>query len=616
MKKYFNRMVISNILMFISLMILSIYMFIYSSKIVNASLYGFTGMHYKLIWLGFSLSWILWFLSLIDAFKGWKRIIAYLIINMTWIVVFVVQICYVKQLGKFMLFNDLFLAGEGLQYVKSVLLHLNPGMVVIALISFLIMVFTTLYNKKYAEEDKYAKSPKIYIIVLLILGLSLRIGSIIGLGSATSPNTWQENYNAKNIYNNFVNQNANMYLTGLYEYDIRGVYKYFYNILTLDKSLLKKDIDQYNTIYGYKNSRNEYSGIFKDKNIIYIMMESIDSWIIDKDTMPNLYRLKKEGLNFTNRYSPFFNGGQTINSEFALNTGLYSISDFDTIYDIDDVHYPYSLANMFKNKGYSVNSFHANNSSFYNRGEFHKRLGYDHHYSAYDMQKAGILDKDINYYADSNMLSDNTIFKLMSADKPFLAFITTYSAHLEYSESNKVYVSVEHPFADSDMNQEEQIYRTLAYDTDKAIGILMDKLEKHHILDDTVLVLVSDHYVYGYSDSDYVALKKQVLNDRHELQNTPFIIWSKDIESKDIDTILDTADILPTILNMADIEYDPKNYMGTDVFSANHDHFVWFEDASFIKDDECLLSDEAILTKSNLSIKKNKNILLTDYYGK
>ena len=187
---------------------------------------------------------------------------------------------------------------------------------------------------------------------------------------------------------------------------------------------------------------------------------------------------------------------------------------------------------------------------------------------------------------------------------------------MEYTLTNKVYKTIKHPYDIEKYSEEEMIYRTLAHDTDEAIGTLIDKLEKKGILDNTVLVLVSDHYVYGYSDGDYVALKKNVLNDQKELQNTPFIIWSKDMEPKKIDKILDTADILPTVLNMLGIAYNPNKYMGIDIFSDNADDFVWFSDGSFIKSKNCSLSDEAILTKSNYNIKKNKDILLTNYYGK
>lgn len=613
MKKILNKDVLTYLLMFVSLFILSLFMYIFSKSLIDLNSYGFGSLRYSLLWLGFSLSWISIFMSFMPLLKKKHRIIYYYTLNILWIVVFVVQICYVGQLGKFMIFSDLFVAGEGLQYVKSVLIQLNPGMAVTGLLSIGCMVGVYFLNRN--REEKEYKGKKIIFVALLSLGLCLRLISYFSLGSVATPNTWQENYNAKSIYTNFTNPNTSMYITGLYEYSIRNVYKHFYNLLTLDKTALKKEIDYYDSIYGINYSTNDYTGIFKGKNVIYIMMESIDSWIIDDDTMPTLKRLQETGLNFTNRYSPFFNGGQTINSEFALNTGLYAISSRDTIYDMDDIDYNYSLANILKSNGYSANSFHANTGSFYNRSNFHKRLGYMHHYAALDMQKAGMLDENKNYFADTELFGDEDIYKLMTSDKPFLAFFTTYSAHLEYTTSNKVYKTVKHPYDVDKYTEEELIYRTLAYDTDKAIDTLLKKLEEHGILDDTVLVLVSDHYVYGYSDGDYVALKKNVLNDQKELQNTPFIIWSKDIEHKNFDKILDTADILPTVLNMLGIQYDPNKYMGTDIFSDNADDFVWFSDGSFIKSKSCTLSDEAILTKSNYNIKKNKDILLTNYYG-
>ena len=66
---------------------------------------------------------------------------------------------------------------------------------------------------------------------------------------------------------------------------------------------------------------------------------------------------------------------------------------------------------------------------------------------------------------------------------------------------------------------------------------------------------------------------------------------------------------------MLDIKYDPKNYIGDDVFSTSHDNFVWFSDGTFIKSASTDQSDESILTKVNYNINKNRDIL-TNYYGK
>lgn len=620
MKKYFNKEMITYVLMFIAFFSLSFYINIYTRNILDLKSYGFDSLKYHLLWIGFSISWILIIMLILYLLKKDKRMYVFIILDVLLNVLFCAQICYTQQMGKFMVLSDLFLAGEGLQYVTSVLVKLNIGMVLtvlfnIGLLALIIYLNKDIFKKKEKIKEKRFLNKKI-VLVFAILIVVFRLSSYFNLGTVAKQNSWQENYNSKNIYNNFTNPNASMLICGYYEYTFRAVYKYIYNLLTFDRTQFKNNVDKYNLIYGIEKSDNEYTGILKDKNVIYIMMESIDSWIIDEETMPTLYKLKNEGINFSNRYSPFFNGGQTINSEFSLNTGLYAISDKDTIYDIDDVDYNYSIANILKKNGYSVNSFHANSGSFYNRNTFHKDLGYERHYSALDLQKANLLDDDKNYYLDSNFLGDDYLFNLMTKGDKFFSFFTTYSAHLEYVESNKVYKDAKRIKRNKKWSDEEYIYRVLAHDTDLAIKKLINKLDSAGKLDDTVLVLVADHYVYGYSDTEYVALKKDVINDNKELQNTPFIIWSKDMESMEVDSILDTADILPTMLNLLGIDYNPNMYMGTDVFSNNNDHFVWFHDGTYIKDKYATLSNEAILTKTNYNISKNKSILLTNYYGK
>lgn len=615
MMKKEMRNLIYFLLMFVSLLAISFYVDIYTRSLFDISLFDFNNIRCRTIHFGFSMSWILLILLAIYFVPSDKRIKVFSIILGLLNILLFSQICYTQQMGKFLMVSDLFLAGEGFQYIFNIFLNLNPGMLITIFSSVIIIIALNYLDHLWGSKTR-KKSINKYVVASLLIGVILfRSVSYLMLGSDVDSNNWQENYNTKNIYNNFTNPNSSMFITGFYEYNVRMVYKYFYNLITEDKVMLRSNIDEYNGIYGVNKSDNEYTGIFKDKSVIFVMMESIDSWIVDNATMPTLKYMMDTGLNFTNRYSPFFNGGQTINTEFALNTGMYAISNKKTIYDIDDVDYEYSLANMLKSDGYKVNSFHANNGNFYNRTNFHQRLGYDNHYSALDMQEEGILPIDVNYYSDSEFIKEDELYNLFVRDEKFLSFMTTYSAHLEYIESNKVYKTVPHYLDRDKYNQEEYIYRTLANDTDRFLSILLKRLEMQKKLDDVVIVLVSDHYVYGYSDPSYVALKKDVINDRKALQNTPFVIWSKDIEHKNVDTILDTVDILPTLLNMLDIDYNPNSYLGTDVFSNIHDDFVWFSDGSYIASKDCTLSKEAILTKVNYNITKNKSVLLTNYYG-
>ena len=617
MKKILNKEVLSYVIMFMSFFSICIFTNIFTRDLINMNSYGFNHARFHILWMLFSFSWISLFLGILYLIPKKYKYNVFIIMNLIIDMLFFSQICYVQSLGKFMIFSDLFVAGEGLQYVHSIFANMSIGMILTIIFTFICMIIVKILNRKEETLEEEKKPKLVPILIFASLILVFRVSAYISLGSNKGVSAWEENYNAKSIYLNYTSPNAAMFISGFYEYNVRAVYKYFYNLLTLDKTALKNKIDEYNNIYGTELKDNDYTGIFKGKNVIYVMMESVDSWVVDEETMPTLYKLKETGLNFTNRYSPFFNGGQTINSEFACNTGLYAISDKETIYDKTDIDYPYSIANMLKKNGYKAASFHANTKTFYSRGEFHKRLGYNIHYSASDMQKSGLLDENTNYFSDYNFISDDYLFNLMTDKEPFFSFFTTYSGHLEYSVNNKVYKSIKNKKLDrKKYSEEEYVYRTLVNDTDNAIKKLLESLEKKKLLDKTVLVFVSDHYVYGYSDSNYVAMKKNKINDRKELQNTPFIIWSKDIKHKDIDTILDTADILPTLLNMLDIKYDPKNYIGDDVFSTSHDNFVWFSDGTFIKSSSTDQSDESILTKVNYNINKNRDILLTNYYGK
>ena len=105
------------------------------------------------------------------------------------------------------------------------------------------------------------------------------------------------------------------------------------------------------------------------------------------------------------------------------------------------------------------------------------------------------------------------------------------------------------------------------------------------------------------------------------IQNTPLVIWNSEIEATNVLSMVDTADIPVTLFNMFGIDYDPRLYMGTDVFSKNHEDFVYFTDYSWydgkyyskkdLKESEYA---KKISTKVNNKIKINGKIISSDFY--
>jgi len=455
--------------------------------------------------------------------------------------------------------------------------------------------------------------------VLLVGGC--RLIANYKLGEMQDPTTWKAAYYAKSIYVDYNNQNKSLEVSGTYEFIFRSGYLYIKDLLFSNREELVAKVDG---IIGDKHdivsTSNEYTGIFKDKNVIYILMESVDSWLVTEEIMPTLYKLSNEGLNFVNRYSPAFGGGQTINSEFSMNTGLYSLNNSKAIYNFDKNNFKYSLANMLKNNGYSAASIHTNTGNFYNRTLFHNALGYDNHYALDDMKN--INHTDYNYYNDSSLVKNDDVYDLIVRDDKFFSFIISYSPHIPYDDTNDRCVT--NPYnLKVEGNKELSCIRNLARETDEMLRVLIERLKEDNKLDDTVLVLATDHYTYGYEDQESIKEYKGTDNN-YLLQKVPLVIWSNDLEHKEVNELVDTADILPTLLNMLGISYNPNYYVGTDVFSENHEDFVYFDNSIFydgnilytgyqVSSEESKYVNDIISTIKK-KITLNDNIILSDYF--
>ena len=112
---------------------------------------------------------------------------------------------------------------------------------------------------------------------------------------------------------------------------------------------------------------------------------------------------------------------------------------------------------------------------------------------------------------------------------------------------------------------------------------LLTELEEKGQLENTVIIGVTDHYTYGYKDMDSLYALSGVEEDIL-LERVPWFIWSPGLEARTVDKVLNTADVLPTVLNLLDVdsEYD---YMGRDAFDEAYEGFVPFSNGGWIYGD-------------------------------
>ncbi len=325
---------------------------------------------------------------------------------------------------------------------------------------------------------------------------------------------------------------------------------------------------------------NSYTGLFENKNLIVIMMESVNDIFINEEDYPNFYKLYNEGWHWENNYSPR-NSCATGNNEMSGMISLYSINNNCTANEYKNNTYFESIFNLFNNKDYTTFSAHDYTAHYYDRATIHRNMGSTHYY---DVEEMGIdfSSQYRNWASDEDFMTKVLdIIDSVDQDKPFMTWLTTVTSHQPYSVSSiqgDYYLDL---FADQNLKKDLQRYKSKLKYLDNGLGILIQGLEERGILDDTVIVLFGDHYPYGLSKDTINTVLDYDTNIDYEAERVPFVIYNSEIESKIYKEYTSYINILPTVANLFDLEYDPRYFMGTDLFSEDYNSLVVFADGSW-----------------------------------
>lgn len=230
------------------------------------------------------------------------------------------------------------------------------------------------------------------VVVILLCILAINANREKNLTSRLAPHF--DIYQASLLYEDFSNSVECLPLTGLYQYTFRDfciTYGIYNRLNRIGHDDIIKTLDNW---YASKtpDPDNQWTGRFKGKNLILIQLEAVDTWMINEEFMPNLYRIQQASLDFTRHYTPVYYDAGTFNTEMIVNTGLVSpfIGTTSSMYSRNA--YPDSLAHLMTAEGYTANSFHRSGGNVYNRGEVHENWGYAHYYSGEEM---GMENRDL-----------------------------------------------------------------------------------------------------------------------------------------------------------------------------------------------------------------------------
>ena len=346
-----------------------------------------------------------------------------------------------------------------------------------------------------------------------------------------------------------------------------------YNALDIDfASLIEEETDEtVLSMHNYFSSQtptkqNEYTGMFKGKNLVYITAEGFDRIAVDKDLTPTLYKLVNNGFVFDNYYQPLFTVS-TSDGEYQFMNSLIPKEGVWSFFRSSNIYMPYGLGRVFKNAGYDVaNAYHDHTYTYYDRELSHPNLGFDHYIGC-----GNGLEKlmNCNRWPSSDVeMIDATINDYINADK-FMVYYMTVSGHLNYNfMGNNMAAKNRDLVKDLPYSEAVQAYLATNIELDRALEKLIGYLTEAGKLDDTVIVLSPDHYPYGLTDSELNEISKTDRSDRFEKFHTSLILYNSAMEENiHVTKYVSSIDVLPTVYNLFGISFDSRLLMGRDALS-------------------------------------------------
>ena len=569
------------------------------ANIINAILLGiFSTGNFSIRALLFNIGYVLIMGSFSFLIKKKNRNIYYFLTSFYMIACCVVNVMYYNYYSSFvsvsLLATSVFVKDVG-DAVMDIVIRPTDWIYLWEFIGLYIVI------KKSHEVNEVKKD---YFKKAILIGVIS-----MGIGSGLPP------YNAYSGLIKLWNRVSVVDSFGVYVYQlddfVQSLKPTFNNIFGHDKAL--REVKEYYEENRTVQSVNDYSGIFKGKNVITIHAESLQAFTIGlsfngQEVTPNLNKLVSKGMYFNNFYAQV-GVGTSSDSEFTYATSLLPANNGTVFVNYFNNKYA-TIQKMMHDEGYYVFSMHGNVGDFWNRDTMHINMGYDKFYS----RSSFVIDEEYGLG-----LSDESFFRQVvpmikdistSLNKPYYGTLITLTNHTPWRDTEL--------FSDYDLTMTteidgEEVVRDYLEGTmmgnyiksvnymDKAIGQFISDMNDEGLLDNTVIVIYGDHdarlgkkqfnYMYNYDPVNDRLLTEddpgyKEFNDYgYELsKKVPYIIWTKDMDKgMEIDTPMGMIDASVTLGNMLGV-YN-KYALGKDIMNiSKSDGIVVFKDGSYITD--------------------------------
>ncbi len=558
----------------------------------------------------FSIPLIVLFSVLTKVFnKKVNRVLLYLI-TIILTIYFEVQLIFFNLFSTPFSFQTIGLANQALDFTNiikdAVMSHL------VYFLLFLLPIVLLIIFRKKIDTTTNRKNSLILTIILLIIASANLISLIPGKDKTDS--LYKLYYNTDDAVreiNNFglltytkidlkrlaFGYEQELTIAGEPEYELPAELideELGFNSLELDfnKETSNNNIQKLNEYFSntMPTNKNEYTGMFKGKNLIFILAEGFNEIAVDPVRTPTLYNMIHTGFDFTSFYSPVFLS--TTGGEFQATTGLIPTQETLTLWKSKMPKIAFGLGHSFSNIGYRAQSYHDWTYTYYARQKTMETIGF------YNYMGCGNGLEDLLHtkeelkhmtYACDWLEFDSDMMKVsdplyMGKEGNFVTYYVTVSGHSPYVLGGNITRRYYDAVKDTDYDNGVKAYLAAQMELDRAVEQLITDLKASGELDNTVIALVGDHYPYTLSAEQMSSAAGKTKDGVVEVNHSNFILWNSTMkEPVVVDKVGSQIDVLPTLLNLFGIDYDSRLIVGKDILSE-YEGLAIFSNRSWVSD--------------------------------
>jgi len=363
------------------------------------------------------------------------------------------------------------------------------------------------------------------------------------------------------------------------------------SLFNIFNPLVEMHIQEYDTYIHSKHMSSEKlimekTGL-KNPNVIVILLESITSdrlgiYGYKRNVTPNMDHLAKRSLFFKNAYSTCTHSDYAqpgfLSSRYMLTNEIRNF--------FNENHKRKMVWDIFHEKGYYTTYFSSEDDLWAGMNDYFNYDNLDiYSYSLSDGKYdygSGLAKKDYDHITMNKVIGWLDTY---TYEKPFFMYMNLQGTHLPISYPDNF--SFYKPDKNQPLNNIIKIKNVESvnnrYDNsiryiDIQIGRLIDELNKKGIMNNTVILISSDHghdFIWKHKINGH---GNSVYNDELKV---PLLLYIPDIKPRIIPEAVSHIDVIPTLIDILKIK-QPKEFMGKPMYknnrfffyAQNHKHFI------------------------------------------